>query len=209
MAILKNGPNGGLSGKFGSVVGYPLNGQDIVRGLPKKRRKKAGAREQANRDKFGQMQMWLRPLLEFLRIGFKGYAPTFQGFVAAKSYNSKHAFVQQEDGSFFIDPALALVSYGPDPLPIEMSMKLENNEIVFNWSKEGSYSGSDQAMLLVYIPGAKRGIKNLAAARRIEGTAKLQLPKFFAGKEVHAYIAFVRYDQSSQTNSFYLGSVTP
>ncbi len=36
MAVLKNGANGGFSGKVGSIVGYELNGQDVIRGLPKK-----------------------------------------------------------------------------------------------------------------------------------------------------------------------------
>jgi len=33
MAILKNGANGGFSGKVGSIVGYELSGQDVIRGL--------------------------------------------------------------------------------------------------------------------------------------------------------------------------------
>ena len=45
MGILKNGPNGDFSGKAGSFVGYKLNGQDIIRGIPKKRTKKPTQRE--------------------------------------------------------------------------------------------------------------------------------------------------------------------
>lgn len=209
MAILRNGPNGGITGKFGSVIGYKLNGQDIIKGLPKKRTKKVGAREQANRDKFAQMQAWLAPLIDFLRIGFKGYAPTFQGFTAAKSYNSKHAFVQKEDCSFFIDPALSLVSFGTNPLPKEMSMELKNNEIVFNWSNEGNRSGSDQAMLMAYAPGTHHLEFDTAAGKRSLGTASLPLSKYVAGHELHVYIAFVTFDHTSQSNSYYLGSVTP
>ncbi|MNL13348.1 hypothetical protein D3C87_1342520 [compost metagenome] len=34
MAILKAGINGPFSGKVGSVVGYELNGQTVIRSLP-------------------------------------------------------------------------------------------------------------------------------------------------------------------------------
>lgn len=207
MGILKNGPNGGYSGKAGSFIGYKLNGQDIIRGIPRKRKKKPGKLEQANRDKFAQMQAWLKPLLDFLRVGFKGYAPTFQGFVAAKSYNSKHAFVQKEDGSWHIDPALALVSFGTIALPKTMSMERQDDKIVITWSTEGHYQGIDQAMVLAYIPEAQKEEYDLAAAKRHTGTASLPMPHGSEGHEVHVYIAFVAYDHSAQSNSYYLGTI--
>ena len=208
MAILKNGPNGGLSGKFGSVIGYRLNGQDIIKGWPKKRTKKPSQREQANRDKFAQMQAWLKPLLGFLQIGFKGYAPTFQGFVAAKSYNSKHAFVKREDGTTYIDPALALVSFGSITLPQTITMERIDNEIVVTWSKEGHFQPIDLAMVMAYIPETGKVKYDLAAAKRHMGTASVPIPNNSAGHEAHIYIAFVAYDHNAQSNSYYLGAIT-
>lgn len=205
MAILKNGPNGGFSGKVGSVIGYQLNGQDVIRGWSKKRTKKPSKQELANRDKFAQMQAWLKPLLDFLRLGFKNYAPTYQGFVAAKSYNSKHAFKQNVDKTYFIDPALALVSFGAMALPQTMGMELNGNEIVFTWSNEGHYQGIDQAMVLAYVPKTGEAVYDLAAAKRHTGAAVLPMPHNSAGHEVHVYIAFVAFDQSAQSNSYYLG----
>jgi len=40
MATFKNGPNGGFSGKVGSVVGSSWKGIDYIRGLPAKRKNK-------------------------------------------------------------------------------------------------------------------------------------------------------------------------
>jgi len=121
--VLKSGANGNFSGKAGSVVGYVLNGQGIIRGMPRRKKKKPTAKEQANRDKFAMLQFWLQPLLHYLRIGFKDYAPTFQGFVAAKSYNNKYALQQREEGCFFVNPALALISHGALPLPEALQME--------------------------------------------------------------------------------------
>ncbi len=208
MGILKNGPNGGFSGKAGSFIGYKLNGQDIIRGIPRKRKKKPGKLEQANRDKFAQMQAWLKPLLDFLRVGFKGYAPTFQGFVAAKSYNSKHAFRQNEDGTSYIDPALALVSFGAITLPQTMSMERKGDEIVIKWSADGNYDAIDVAMVLAYIPETGEVEYDMVAAKRHAGTALLPMPYKSEGHEVHVYIAFVAYDHSVKSNSYYLGAIT-
>ena len=38
MAILQNGPNGAIVGKFGSVSAYLLKGQNVVRGGKRKKR---------------------------------------------------------------------------------------------------------------------------------------------------------------------------
>jgi hypothetical protein len=207
MAILRNGPNGGLTGKFGSVIGYKLNGQDIIKGLPKKRTSGPTVREQANREKFALLQAWLQPITDVLRIGFKGHAPTFQGFVAAKSYNSKHALKQKEDGTPYVDPALAVVSYGTISLPKTMTMERQGNEIIATWENGSHYDPIDQAILLAYDPENSEAEYDLAAAKRSTGRAVLALPDHFESLKVHVYLAFVAYDHSAQSNSYYLGSL--
>lgn len=206
MAIIRNGPNGGLTGKFGSVIGYKLNGQDIIKGLPKKRTSGPTKGEQANRKKFALLQAWLAPLVDVLRVGFKGYAPTFQGFVAAKSYNSKHALKQREDGSPYIDPALALVSFGTITLPKIMSMERQGDNIIITWSTENNRI-LDHAMIVAYVPETNQVEMEMAAAKRSTATASIALPDNSEGYEVHVYIAFVAYDHSAQSNSYYLGSL--
>ncbi len=208
MALLKNGANGGFSGKVGSIVGYELNGQNVIRGLPKKRTKKPGETEQLNRNKFALTQHWLQPLLVYLRIGFKNYAPTYQGFVAAKSYNSKNALKKNEDGSSAVDPALALLSFGTLTLPQSMSMERHSDEIVVTWSSEGNYQGIDLAMLIAYIPETGKATIDTAAAKRHTGTASLPIPPNPDGHAIHVYIAFVAFDHSAQSNSHYLGAIT-
>ncbi|MGY3055611.1 hypothetical protein ACVWYG_003832 [Pedobacter sp. UYEF25] len=207
MAILKNGANGGFSGKVGSIVGYELNGQDIIRALPKKRTKKPGETEQLNRDKFALTQHWLKPLLTYLRIGFKNYAPTYQGFVAAKSYNSKNALKENEDGNTDVDPALALLSFGSLNLPQSISMELQDDKIVVTWVTEGSDQDLDLAMLIAYVPETGEVSIDTAAAKRHTGTATLPMPHNPNEDAVHVYIAFVAFDHSAQSNSYYLGAL--
>lgn len=207
MGVLRNGANGGFSGKVGSIIGYHLNGQDIIRGWPKKRTKKAGTAEQQNRDKFALSQTWLKPLLHFLRIGFKNYAPTFQGFVAAKSYNSRNAMQQNEDGSWQVDPSRVLISYGRLPLPQQMEMELVKNEIVITW-EDDKYSGYEYAMALAHDPKDKKVTGDVSVAKRKSGKAVIPAPHFELGKTFHVYLAFVSYDQTERSNSHYLGPIT-
>lgn len=206
MARLNNGINGGFSGKVGAVIGFQRFGQSYIRGLPRKRTAKVGAGEQANRDRFAVSQKWLKPLVEFLRIGFKGYAPTYQGFVAAKSYNSKHALKQDENnGNWFIDPFLALVSHGQLPLPHDITVSVEANEVVFGWTLDNG-NNSDCAMLLAYDVLNNIGEYDLIAGERRAKTARLRLPEGASLEHTHLYLAFVTFDHSMQSNSQYLGT---
>src|SRR5688500_9895754 len=105
MARLINGANGPFIGKAGSFIGYSINGIGYMKGLYKKRTKPPTEKEALNRQKFAAAQAWLRPLKAALRVGFKGYNVTFQGFAAAKSYLMRNALTVV-DGKIVIDPSL-------------------------------------------------------------------------------------------------------
>jgi hypothetical protein len=207
MGIIKNGILGGFSGKTATVVGYHLNGQDIMRGLPKERTKPFSKKELANQQIFADLQFWLQPLKVFLRVGFQNYAPKFQGFVAAKSYNSKNALVS-DDAGVHIDPALALVSYGDQEQALTASAVSDiENSITFNWDG-GKHESDDRAMFVVY--DIERGLADYdtGAIRRGLKTGTFKLNEKFSGRPVHVYLAFVSEDRKRRSNSQYLGVIT-
>lgn len=210
MATIKNGINGGFKGKVGKVVGYKLKGQDVMRTVGE-RTTKPTAKELLNREKFAITQEWLRPLTDFLRIGFQDYQPLYEGFVAAKSYNHKHALQCSEDNKFFINPELALVSFGQMPLPNEMSVESrEDQELSFTWSTEQPYAHNDHVMVLTYDLDSTqiRARYQTSIGQRKKGTAVFKLGKEDKGKAYHIYIAFVSDDRKKRTNSKYLGKLT-
>src|SRR5882757_9493250 len=92
MGQLINGINGAIVGKVGTVIGSSRNGKPYVKGPYKKRTGKVSKAELANRGKFAVAQAWLKPLLKFVREGFRMYKMTSGAFVAAKSYLLRHAF---------------------------------------------------------------------------------------------------------------------
>lgn len=207
MAVLKNGINGGFSGKVGDVVGYNLNGQQVIRAKPK-RTIPPTEKELLNRTKFVTSQKWLDPLCDFFRISFKGYQPTFQGATAAMSYNHKNALQKNEEGDFFINPALALVSFGNQELPSTANaVNTENQEIVLTWSKDGTYRYNDQAMVVAYDIKNGKVIYNAGISKRQTCTAILKLPETAMGNTYHVYLAFIADDRSSKSNSMYLGNL--
>lgn len=213
MAVLKSGINGHFSGKVGDVIGYQVKGRQIIRGLPRKKTGKPTKKELLNRMKFAVAQKWLSPLVKFLRIGFANYQPTFEGFVAAKSYLLKNAMQIDENQQFFVDPALALVSFGTQELPASANAVCSGQqEVVFTWSTEGSHPYSDSAMVLVYAPHPEPRYEklyfNTAIAKRWTGTATLKLQPNMIGRKIDVYLAFISDDRKKRSNSMYLGKLT-
>lgn len=207
MGKFKNGILGAFSGTVGTVVGYELNGVAIGRSRPSKKRGQPSTGELANRKKFADLQAWLRPLTIFLRVGFKDYQPSFQGFVAAKSYNSKHA-VTGEYPDFIIDPALALVSYGSLTQAETASAVSETpGTVTVNWTN-GLFQGMEKAMIVLYDIENKRALMDTSATWRAAGSFDWVLDEGSSGRKFHVYLAFTAFDQSARSNSQYLGEVT-
>lgn len=206
MAIIKNGILGSFSGKAGAVVGYQLYDQGIMRGLGRIRTAPFTPAELKNQEKFATPQRWLQPIKPFLRVGFKGYAKRFEGFNAAKSYLSHNA-VRSDDNGFYIDPALALVSFGDMDLAEKASAVSESPGMVtFRWSG-GQREHDDRAMFMLYDIDRGTAKFDTAAVQRQKETGVFTAEEF-SGKSVHVYLAFVSEDRKRRSNSQYLGVIT-
>lgn len=203
MARLINGINGPFIGKAGSVIGYTVNGVGYIKGLYKKRTKKPKEGEILNRKKFAAAHAWLLPLLDFVRVGFKGYNERFQGFAAAKSWLLKNC-MQVVDGEIRIDPALVKISSGNLPLPenIQCSVQ-EPNTLRISWTpaRERGFL-YDQAMVLAYqLEDGPYG--EVLSSDRTSG--EVLVPVDPSPEPYHVYLAFIAADRSRQSDSVYLG----
>ncbi|TCC96987.1 DUF6266 family protein [Pedobacter hiemivivus] len=206
MAIIKKGILGGFKGKSGTVIGYHLKGQDLMRGIPRERSTPPTKKELVNRAKFATSQIWLQPLIEFLRVGFQGYAETYEGFVAAKSYNSKHA-LKGENPDFYIDPKLALLSFGDMDQSEKASAVSESpGTVTFEWDG-GRLVYDDRAMFVAYDIEKGKACFDTAAVKRSKKTGTFEIGPDYSGKTVHVYLAFVSEDRKRRSNSQYLGAV--
>ena len=209
MAKFNLGITGPFQGKVGTVIGASWKGIPYMRSLPCKRTSPPTAGELANRKKWALSQQWLKPVQDFVRIGFKGYSPKSEGFIAAKSYLLKNA-ITGEGETVAIDPARVKLSWGDLPLPRNLQMtRLEGGLIQFTWdpmiSDEISHPG-DQIMMLGYNLEKSAVIRNLYGGVRKNGSDELDLKNILKGP-FHIYVAFVAHDRSRQSESVYMGTV--
>ncbi len=207
MGRLINGINGPIWGKVGTAIGSSRNGIPYVKGPYSSRTKTVSERELANRKKFAAAQAWLKPLLNFVRIGFKGYSQRSYGFIAAKSWLLKNAFVEDGEG-LRIDPALVKVSSGTLPLPENLAVSLtEDGHFRFTWNpvlKNDSIAAHDQIMMLAYDVESEYA-KFSTTGQFFDAGADTLTVEQNRGKNFHVYAAFNAYDRSRQSDSVYLG----
>jgi hypothetical protein len=208
MASYKEGAMGPFHGKLGNIIGGTWKGKPYMRLRPD-RRAKPSPREQLNRDKFKTLHLYLQPLVDIVRAGFKGYSRMVEGYNAAKSYNLKNAFTLVK-GVYELDPAKVLLSYGTLRLPENISCELIDRELHFTWENNQPASvenPDDRTMLLAYQPGNKYGSEEyytISGARRKEAKDMLLLK---APGTYHVYFALTDEERSRQSNSVYLGTV--
>lgn len=204
MARLISGANGPFIGKAGAHIGYVVNGVGYIKGLYKKRTKPAKPGEIINRKKFAAAHAWLLPLIDFVRVGFKGYNERFQGFVAAKSWLMTNA-ITVTDGEIVIDPSLVKISYGNLTLPDDLSCTQEPEGLLFSWNPSITESiGSDQAMVLAYDADNCRAAGVPYGNPRYIGEQYVKI-EAAQGKTFHVYLAFIASDRSRQSDSIYFG----
>ena len=204
---MTNGIMGAFNGKVGTVVGATWRGIPYMRAIPRSRTGPISKKERANRDKFAVAQFWLKPLLEFVRVGFKDYSPTVVGFSAAKSWLMKNALEETADG-FVVDPSHMLVSYGDLPLPANLKLgDMEAGKLPLHWDVIEKDHGHmyDQCMLLAYDIENERAVMKLTGQFKYVGSDTID--KLEKRKTYHIYAAFIAADRSVVSNSVYLGEV--
>ena len=209
MGRLVNGINGPIVGKVGTVIGSSYKGVPYLKGPYKPRTKSISDTEKGNRSRFAMAQAWLKPLLPFVRLGFKGYTPMVEGFIAAKSYLMKNA-MEGTGADSIINPAKVKVSFGDLPLSENIAAKvIEGNQLQFTWDVPTAKGPAqiDQVMMLAYDIKNKMARFNTPGQFRRTGSDILELPQI-KDRTYHVYAAFVAHDRSRQSDSVYLGEIT-
>ena len=209
MGRLVNGINGPIRGTVGTVVGSSRYGVPYLKAYYKKRTTKISAKEKGNRGKFAQSQFWLKPILDFVREGYKHYSPTVKGFVAAKSYLSRNAF-EGEAPNQHINPALVKVSYGDLPVSNDIAVALtDDGYLQFTWDPANVTGGSDkdQVMMLAYDIENAYAKEDITGQLRSTGADRLKIDTS-KKRTYHVYCAFNAADRSKTSDSVYLGTIS-
>ena len=209
MGTINEGIMGGFSGTVGTVVGGNWNGIDYMRSRAVNRSDAKSTPQLNQRAKFSTIIQLLKPLKDFLRVGFKSQAVGMSAFNAATSYNMENALT----GTFpdyQIDYSKAMVSQGK--LPGALNPAAVSNsaaEIAFTWDNNSSKSharADDKAVLIIYNPVKQRALSFMGGNTRLAGSQSVALPASFAGDEVQCYISFQNASQSVVSDSRFVGS---
>jgi hypothetical protein len=211
MAIQKDGPNGPFVGKVGSVFGYILNGQNIIRSPRKHRTREPSEAELLNREKMKVVGDFLSMLYPVLRYGYKELAPKGSRVGAvqlAQSHVRKECIELDDKGVPFVNPEKVLVFRGKLPPPVACEVVQDGSNLHFRWRVDQHHQQSFYKFnVFIYEVGVEAELK-IAEADAEVGQCTISSP--LLGKNqtpLHVYVGFVHTLDEVLSDSVYLGVV--
>lgn len=209
MAIRRNGSDV-PTGKIGKTVTYMNKWGDLIqRSIGYKDGSKGG--EFSNQQGTGLITNILKPMKEFIDIGFKNPPPDkhWSAYNYASSYNKINAVTGTYPDKK-IDFEKFKVSKGNMPLPLNAKVKLVENTLHFSWDADLETEGNkeyDQVMLMAYFPESNKAIFLTGAAARVIQHEEIKLTKFIRPTVIEIYMAFVSNNRERMSDSVYLGQI--
>lgn len=204
MGTLKQGILGGVSGKVGNVVGFHRKGKDIIRVQAATVSDARTPKQLKQRQKVAEAIAFLKPILPFIRIGYKNYAQERTAYNTATSYLMKRCISTNEEGVAVVDLQRVMVSIGFLNGAPNASASCETNKVVFGWednSGEGNAESTDIVMLLVYNKEKGTAVYNTHAGLRSASTASIPIPENWKKDSLATYLSFISADEEEVSNS--------
>jgi len=205
MAVLKNGPNGGFSGKVGSVVGYRWKNLDVIRGLPRKSRKPRSEARLANEQAMKVIMDVLKPLKLLIRKGFGAAAEplNMSAFNLALSYNKKNA-VTGAYPDLTVDWDRLRISQGDLAGITDMQAAWTADGLSVRWSDAPAgvpAHPQDQLWVVVYLPQKHVWWPFFNVAARQTGACRLPISGNGSPTDAHVLAFFVAYTGDAVSDS--------
>ena len=207
MGKIRKGVLGGFSGKVGTVIGSSWNGISYMRGLPQHFNDAKTPKQLQQRAKFNKAMEFLKPIKEFIRVGYKTYAVKKSAFNAAVSYMVKNA-VGGSYPDIEINYSRVFVSRGDLTPPKDVAATISERCVTITWSDnsaEGSADATDLSMPLSYNVSKGQTVFEITASTRSSQSVALPLPSDWIGDTIHLYLGFISEDGMEVANSVYLG----
>ena len=193
MATFHQGVHGLVRGRIGSVVNTIWRRIGIMRIIPASVSNPRTPAQVAQRTKFALVVQFLRPLLRFVKIGFKGYAVRQTAFNAAMSYHMQHAVVGEFPDQA-IDFSLVRVSQGTLPRALSaQATALGERKVSVSWDPKSDFrdvNPNDQAIIVAYNPDKEHVNYWLDAGVRGDEETEVVMPQAYTGDTVHIYLLF-------------------
>ncbi|WP_316753214.1 DUF6266 family protein [Pedobacter gandavensis] len=210
MGSLQNGLFGGFNGRVGNLVGYELNGKNVIRTIGHSTRPLSPARK-INCDRMTIVNKFLRPISSFIKVGFRlKVVGTDRNFYnEAVSYNKKHAVTGVYPDAE-LDYPKAMLSMGTLLKAEKPSIQFVEGAIEFSWEVPADLpwkNQKDRAMVLLYWPDQNQHTRILSGSHRKDGKQMVQIDGNLANERVEAYISFINDDATEISDSVHAGSI--
>ena len=217
MAIIKNGVNGTVSGKAGSVVFVLTKTGNYVRSLPRVKKRAPTPEQLLSRTRFKIVRSHISMLNPIINIGYKAYSYPKRAYDVAMSYNLNEALVQEENG-FVVDWQKFMVAKGsPNPITsYTMDFDQENQALRVTWEYdaylEKKFDTRYYDSLLVLYSAEDDGaeyplLMNDSKDSLISGKQNIIIPKRTKEVTYEVFIFFVESYGGGNTDSMHLGKI--
>jgi hypothetical protein len=194
MGTLNQGTLGGFSGKVGNTDGIWRKDTNLMHKIPVHAADlKTGA--QLNQwMKFAVTVNFLKPLSQFLNIGFKNDVIRMTGTNAAVAYNYHNA-IHGTYPDLTINYTKALLSQGNLAMALNtVASSAVANTILFRWddnSDETEASAFDETLLVIFNSTKNEAVYVTGLSNRAAGNQSVTGPDSFDGDTAQCYISFI------------------
>lgn len=211
MAILEDGPNGGFRGKVGSVYGYKLNGEWVIRGARTPSTKPPTAAQLLHREKMkinGKFCSWIKPILRF-GYQFEAAKDLRKGaFQLGQKHVFNHAIDLDPANKPFVNLEKLQVFAGELMAPMGVKAYLENAVLKLSWIPNPKYHDSIYKLNLALVNPDKPADLKIGIADAAQGECCIEIPVFKREKfDYHVYIGFWDTYKGALSNSVYCGII--
>ncbi|MDR0264682.1 MAG: hypothetical protein LBJ04_15805 [Sphingobacterium sp.] len=211
MAILQNGPNGPIVGKFGSVSAYLLNGQNIIRGGKRKRTSPPSEAELLNREKqkvAGKFAAWNKKILEFGYQSLAKKGSRVGAFQLAQRHIFKETLELDAENKPFINPENLLLFSGPLTPLANCQVSLDGDRIDLSWTVDDQYKSSIYKINLGLIGFDTESHLRTSIANVNQGSCSLQFEEISRKTgDLHVYVNIWDTLEGDFSNSIYCGVI--
>ncbi len=210
MGTIKQGANGGFSGKAGSVIGSSWKGIDYIKGRPKASNKPPTLRQLEQQAKFSLGVKFLKPIKDLLNSTCSSLR---EGRAMGFNMALKQVLSQAVTGvypDYAIDYSSVKLAYG-QLISAKGSATAEAGGILrVTWTtKVNPYNAfvDDKVTVLIYEPETNIYTHGLDNVVRSEGEMMVTLEEDMVGQSVAVYYFFTDRDGKRISDSYFAGEV--
>ena len=210
MGTIRQGANGGFSGKAGSVVGSRWKDINYIKGLSKRRTGVASQLQLEAQAKFTTAITFLKPIKDLLNLTYASMrSGRAMGFNMALKHVIKSA-IQGDYPDYSINYSAVNLAVGSLAIATGSVITEDNTSLLVTWDPEPNpHNGfaDDRITVLIYDPETniyKNGPSDLT---RANGESVIVLRPEMAGKTLEVFYFFTSRDGKKLSPSYYAGSV--